>query len=390
MRSAGGFAFGPFLLDTDNQCLRRGSETIPLKPKAFSVLVYLVARAGEVVSREELLQAVWPATYVDEHVLSVHVREVRTLLGDQFAHPLYIETRHGRGYRFTAAVHRIRSGDPTTAHGASGVPHTNLVGRDHDLARLHSALRRAKSGTTEIVFVPGEPGIGKTALIENFISEVRCFDEARVALGQCLDLHGAGEPYLPVLEAMGRLSRSVDRDTMISTLERYAPTWLAQLPSLLNHEHRQSLRREILGTTRQRMIRELAEAVEVLTSERSLVIVLEDLHWSDPSTLDLISALARLRNARLLVIGTYRPTEVILRNHPLKQLKQELQIQHLCQEFPLELLTKQDVTAYLAGRFGPGVVPDHVAAAIHRRTEGNPLFIASLIDCFVAQGQITQ
>src|SRR5262249_34594035 len=144
-------------------------------------------------------------------------------------------------------------------------------------------------------------------------------EELWSARGQCIDHYGAGEAYLPVLEALGRLCRQPGPARLIELLRQYAPTWLVQLPWPLSPAERDALQREVWGTTRERMLREMAEALEVFTAETPLVLILEDLHWSDTATLDLLASLARRREAaRLLLIGTYRPVEVIVREHPLR------------------------------------------------------------------------
>ena len=98
------------------------------------------------------------------------------------------------------------------------------------------------------------------------------------------------------------------------------------MPSLVQPGERAALDEEVRGATRERMLREMAEAIEALSAEQPLVLVLEDLHWSDGSTVDLLSALARRReSARVLVIGTYRPGDVVLDRHPLRAMKQDLQ-----------------------------------------------------------------
>ncbi len=190
-----------------------------------------------------------------------------------------------------------------------------------------------------VVFVTGEPGIGKTTLVDLFLERLE--DRGVWATrGQCLALHGAGEPTCAVLEALGRLGRQDQRGSPRSPCSSaLAPTWLVQMPSLAGAADRDRLQREILGSTKERMLREMAEALEALTAEIPLVLVLEDLHWSDYSTLDLIASLARRREpARLLLIGTFRPVDVIVRAHPLRAVKQELAAHGLCEELQVELL----------------------------------------------------
>ena len=117
-----------------------------------------------------------------------------------------------------------------------------------------------------------------------------------------------------------------------------------------------------------------------------MVLVLEDLHWSDYATLDLLAVLARRQeSARLLVLGTYRPEEVLGKGHPLATLTQELQIHGHSQELPLTLLTKAAVRAYLEARLPDAAITDELVQCIHQRTEGNPLFMANMVDYVVAQ-----
>ena len=106
---------------------------------------------------------------------------------------------------------------------------------------------------------------------------------------------------------------------LVALLHQYAPSWLLHLPTLVSVTEREALQRRASGTTRERMLRELAEAVEALTTERPLVLVLEDLHWSDGATLDWLAYVARRREAaRLLVLGTYRPVEAVVHAHPVR------------------------------------------------------------------------
>ena len=149
-----------------------------------------------------------------------------------------------------------------------------------------------------------------------------------IAYGQCVEQYGACEAYLPLLEATARLCRGPDREQCLAALKQYAPSWLLQLPGLLTLEDRALLQPRVQETNRERMLREMAEAAEQFTSQRTLIIVLEDLHWSDMATLDWLTYIARRREpARLLILGTYRPGDVLASNHPLRAVVQELQIE---------------------------------------------------------------
>ena len=165
----------------------------------------------------------------------------------------------------------------------------------------------------KVVFVTGEAGIGKTTLVDVFQQKASLHPNLRMARGQCVEGFGGKEAYYPMLEAVGQLMCEAEGGPLVRILAHRAPTWLIQFPSLIKAEHREALQREIIGATRERMVREICEALEVLTAENPFLLILEDLHWVDPSTLDLISALARRRGpAKLVVLGTYRPAEAVL------------------------------------------------------------------------------
>jgi predicted ATPase len=201
-----------------------------------------------------------------------------------------------------------------------------------------------------------------------------------------------------VLEALGRLCQGPQGQHFIALLDRIAPSWLVQLPTVLEVRDYEALQRRTLGVSRERMIREAAEALEAITAERTLILWLEDLHWGDVSTLDLLAYVARQpERARLLVLATYRPVDVIVRAHPLKTLKQELQLHGQCQGIPLEVLSEAAVEAYLAQRFTSGlptsesesllsVTRRDLARVIHQRTEGHPLFMVAVVEQWLAQG----
>ncbi|MGH9839341.1 MAG: AAA family ATPase [Blastocatellia bacterium] len=403
----------PFRLDTVNQCLWREEQAIPLTPKAFALLRQLIEQAGQLVKKEELLNAVWPETFVSDAVLKVCIGDLRKALGDDAKCPRFIETAHRRGYRFIGQIvedgeterRRDRETEGQMAESLSVspslrlsgahrrlalLPTMGLVGREAALAQMRNWLSRARSGERQMVFVTGEAGIGKTALVEAFRQSLAA-PEVRLAYGQCLEQFGAGEAYLPILEAVSRLCREPGGERVVGLLRRHAPTWLAQMPSLVDADERQAIGQATLGVTRERMLREIAEMLEALTLDAPLVLVLEDLHWSDYSTLDLVSYLARRREgARLMLIGTYRPADLILSDHPLRSVKQDLQVRRQCEELSLEDLSQSAVGEYFAARFPQNDFPAELPRLIHERTEGNPLFMVNAVDYLQAAGMIAR
>ena len=369
--------FGDFSLDLAKEQLFCSGEVVALTPKAFVVLRRLVDDGGQLVSKEELLQAGWPKTHVSHGVLKVIILEIRRALGDDPAAPSFIETVPRRGYRFIAPRTR-KAQVPVGPRGA-------VVGRDSVLAHLEDRLTHALAGQRQLVFLSGEAGIGKTAVLDAFLARAASDPDLLIARGTCLEHYGAAEAYLPVLEAFGRMLREPGAERVIRVLKTYAPSWLAQLPWLEDRGDRAALPRELLGVTKERMLREMAEAVEALTATTPLLLVIEDLHWSDYSTLDLLGMLARRQEAaRLLVVGSYRSVDVIVKGHPLRALVQELRVRRQCEDIALAFLREPDVAAYLAQRFGGHAFPSELARAVHQRTDGNPLFMARVVDELVA------
>src|SRR5262249_27026380 len=171
--------FGPFRLDLRDERLWRGPEATPLSPKTFAVLCCLVTQAGQLVTKAALLEAVWPDTAVRESSLTVAIRTLRRVLGDQAHTPRFIETVHGRGYRFIAPVSATRPPERPPMLGRlhrAPLPTVSrprlFVGRDAELAQLAQWWTTVQQGQRQVGMLVGEPGIGKTALVETFVAQV--------------------------------------------------------------------------------------------------------------------------------------------------------------------------------------------------------------------------
>jgi DNA-binding winged helix-turn-helix (wHTH) protein/predicted ATPase len=413
LKTEGQIVFAPFRLDTLAERLYRGAEPVVLRPKSLAVLRHLLERPEQLVTKDELLDAVWPETAVSDTVLKVCVREIREALGDDQKPWRFIETAHRRGYRFigrltnasgpsqsaradggTVSLSTVAAGGGLNVAGQdaihAGRESDYLAGRGGEVARLEGFLSKALAGERQVVFVTGEPGIGKTAVVDTLVERAASAG-VLVGRGQCLEQYGAGEAYMPVLDALTRLCRQAGGERLVALLRQHAPMWLAQMPGLVGAGERERLQQEIAGATRERMLREMSQALELLTADAPLVLVLEDLHWSDYSTVDLLSSLAARRlPARLMLVGTYRPAEVLAGTHPLKAVKQELQARRRCEELPLTFLDERAVAEYLAHRFQGARLPPKLARWTHRRTDGNPLFMVNVIDYLVDRGLIAR
>jgi DNA-binding winged helix-turn-helix (wHTH) protein/predicted ATPase len=378
------FAFGLFHFDARAGQLWREDREVKLTPRAAAVLHVLASRAPDLVTKQELLDCVWGGMAVSDDALTSCIQELRGALGDDARRPHTIETRHRRGYRFMIPVTASADGKSAAALPAAAEPEpARLVGRSAELAELAQGFDRARLGRRQVMLVTGDPGIGKSALADTFLARLRNAQAAEIAHGQCLDHHGVGEPYLPLIEALTRLAAGRDGTAVKEILHAQAPSWVAQMPSLWTRLNR-SVWEGRGHATRERMMRELTLAIEAMASRAPLVLKLEDIHWSDASTLDWIAHVARRPEpARLLVLATFRPTDAAGAKLGLAGIVTELALHGWCREIALQPLGLDAVDVYLKARLGDGCGGPRLhemAPLLLERTGGNPLFMTSIVN----------
>jgi len=368
------YKFGPFLLNPEQGSLSQNGMSVALTPKAFAVLVYLVEHAGELVSKDQLFGAVWPNVIVTEAALTVCIREIRLCLQDSTRQPVYIETVYKRGFRFIGNL---------LHESAMSEADSGLVGRDQPLSVLRTALQQALTGQRRVLFISGEAGIGKTSLLDAFLAQQGHNGKFRIAKGQCIEHHGNAEPYFPLLDAVNRLCRDGDVE-IAQTVVKFAPSLLPYIPILAH-----------LATAEPRslsahcLIREMAELLEQLGSQKPLIVVLDDMHWCDASTTDFLAFWARKREpAPVLLLVGLRLSDTIVSNTALRNVKQELILLGLAEQLALEFFSVADIASYIAHRFCPNGFSPALAEMLHARTDGNPLFLVNVLAQLCACGSL--
>ena len=397
--------FDCFGLDTANQCLLRSGAPIDMAPKPFAVLRYLVENPGRLITHDELLDALWPETYVQPQVLRTYMLELRKILGDDAGQPRFIQTLPKRGYRFVAQVTERAATDSAAGSAASGSAgpgsaisgsaapgaaaqqaHSGpIMGRVAELARLNALFQLAERNGRQVVFLSGEAGVGKTTLLDAFSAELTSSQAARVARGQCVPGIGGKEEYYPVMEALRALCAGPDGDAACRVLARMAPAWLSLGRESLERESANGERQEALPIAQERTLDDLCFALEELAAEKPLALLFEDVHWADGSTLHLISALARRRaQAKLIVITTDCPRHGSSDN-PLKGLKHDLLMRRLCVEMTVAPLARSVVLELIARELGQQGLPAGLADFVFQRSEGNPLFVIAVVEHLIAQ-----
>jgi predicted ATPase len=330
------FSFGQFRFDARIGELWGNQLEAKLTPRATAVLSLLAERSQELVTKQDLFEQVWDGMAVGGDALTSCIQELRHALGDDARRPDYIETLHRRGYRLMMPVTLVA--DPIAER--TPAPQLQLVGRGAEIEKL--------SG---------------------------CFER----------------PYLPLIEALTRLAGTSDGGRIKEILAAHAPSWLAQMPSLWTRSERGAF--EARGrATRERMLRELTQAVEAIAAQAPLLLKIEDIHWSDASTLDWLAHVARRPEAaRLMLLATFRPAVAAAVKADLSGIVAELALHGRCQDISLNPLSLDAIETYLKRRLGDGDGASRlheIATLLLERTGGNPLFMVSIVDQLAQQAAL--
>jgi predicted ATPase len=316
---------------------------------------------------------VWPDSFVEEGNLNRNVSTLRKILDEKPCDHRYIETIPKMGYRFIAPVRRIDYQPPTgISRKAVNVEVRHIVGRENELQKLHRAYDLAKQGHGGLICVSGDAGLGKTALVDLFVDDLVQDGQAfHLARGRCSESLTESEPYMPWIETLGTLAREPAVEPVMNNV---APTWYREIFHTGSAEPR-------------RMKRELLDFCKQISPAHPLVVVIDDFHWADVCSVDLLAFLApRLESTRTLVVVCYRFVEMKINTHPFLQVRADLLSRGACTELQLRLLQKKDVERHLEAEYPQAQFPEDYAGFLHAKTEGNPLFLRELVR---GTGQLT-
>jgi len=420
------YEFGPFRLEVEERRLLREGHLVRLRAKVFDTLRVLVEHQGHLVGKEELMQTIWPDSIVEENNLDHNISTLRRALGGKATGQQYIETVPRQGYRFVATVKQIRenpervvpsdeegqwvgvselisSHDQTVkaweaqlkaarlalAGTEAGQPEPITdrllchVGRQQELTELFSAFERAAVGHGSLLCFAGEPGIGKTALVKQFCRRLHIQRRnCTVATGSCSERLEGSEAFLPILEAFESLFANPEGLALQELMKLTAPTWYVQVAPLWATAALSfaQVLADAKAASRERLKREFCAFLAEISNIRPLVLFLDDVHWADASTVEILAYLAKkLPSMRVLVVVAYRPTEMWLAQHPFPAVRQELQRHAVCRELSVGRLSREEVDSYLTTQLAEAPLAPGLAEFIYNRTEGNPLFMGDLV-----------
>ncbi|MDD1613804.1 MAG: AAA family ATPase [Methylococcaceae bacterium] len=337
------YAFGPFRLDTATQLLWNEEADVKLTPKVYRLLLYFLLHSGRLISHEELFDSVWDGRIVDDSALRLAVNSLRNVLHDESKSPHYISTVCRRGYCFLAEVtvkdrYLIAEANETSPlyYRPQAQASSASLEYNQELAELQEAFQQASSGERRLVFMHGEQGIGKTALLDTFLAKVY-HPGLGVLRARCVRMGGADEPFLPLLEALERRCREPSGRLLIERLNHLAPAWLYQMLNVLDPDEIAELQLKVSQINTGRMLREGADFFETLGNKSTFILILDNAHWSDEFTLDLLNFLMfRCSEAKLLIIVSYRSCEDEPGARRIAVMQAELLCRGLCQELSMQ------------------------------------------------------
>lgn len=337
------YHFGTFRLDTATQLLWQDEINIKLALKVYRLLLYFLQHAGRLISHEEIFNTVWEGRIVDDSALRQTINALRKTLEDTSKSPRYIATVCKQGYRFipnvTVEEHfhlsEVTEISALTYRAHDQILHGSLE-HSQELLALQTAFKQASTGARRLLFLHGEQGVGKTTLLNTFLAHIDA-PELTVLRARCVLMSGETEFFLPLLEALERRCCEPHGKALIDQLKQTAPSWLYQIKNILPSDEVDMLKQNELSIYSNRMLREGANFFEMLSVSSACILMLDNAHWSDEFTLNLLNFLAfRCSPAKLLIIISYRENEGGSSTQRIEAMRTELSRRGLCDEIIMQ------------------------------------------------------
>jgi DNA-binding winged helix-turn-helix (wHTH) protein/tetratricopeptide (TPR) repeat protein len=386
-------------LDDNRYELHRNGAAIKIEPKVFNVLAYLIEHRNRVVTKDELKATLWPSKFTTDDALGRCVMEARKAVQDNGAQQQVIKTLRGRGYQFVAPlVERadaaanddvLRESQSPNAEVETLLGHRHgdvLVGRQREIKALQVGLADAVAGRGRLVLLVGEPGIGKTRLAEEFATYAYQHN-VRVLIGRCYEGEGAPAfwPWIQIVRSYVRTREPAALQAVMGSgaadIAAVVPAVQQQLPDVSPTPALESKQAQF------RFFDSFTTFFKTVATEQPLLLMLDDLHWSHPSSLLLLQFLAReLQDARILVVGTYSALALGQR-HPLMHTLGGLVRTGMSQHLTLRGLSEQDVAQFMESTTGQQP-PEALVTLVHRKSEGNPFFVKEIVRLLDSEGHL--
>lgn len=370
------YRFGKFELDTEAYTLSRAGRVVPLRPKVFDVLRFLIERRTRMVTKQELLDTLWEGEHVTESVLPWAIAQVRRALGQQGRGKTPIETFYGRGYRWRARVEVLQEQPVIAAPSRNAAEPSSevlpFVGRSEVMERLRERLAAAQAGRGGLCLLVGEAGIGKTRCMDELVSTAESLSFS-VWSGRATE-----DPWAPALWPWTEVLRNAARDR--DSRDR-AGELLARIGSAARATtDDEASSAATLKRERFVLLDDVTQFLLQASRRKTLLVLLDDLQWADASTIALLAGIApELRRHPLLIIAAQRdrPSEY--------RVRRPSQLTRHAEPVELPLLTTADVTRYIGLVTSAGSPDSALSAAVHSATAGNALFLQETVRSLIAQ-----
>jgi len=368
--------FPPFRFDSSSGLLWHSSRQVPLTRKAALLLDCLVSRPGVLVPHDVIMRVVWPDAHVQHENVKVLVHELRVAMNDSAHLPLFIRSSPGRGYTFLASV---TDAPPPFGSSSADAHAPALVGRDVEVRAMLSHLAAAiETGHSQIVLIEGERGIGKTSLCNAFVAQATTQNVIRVSRAEGHESADVDGSSPLVVDALNLLADQYPLLVPPAVLERlHAPQDRFARLSLLGLNGTP----ESQGVPRvtARTGGEIAALFETLTRDMPLLLILEDLQWTDKTTLTFLEAVARRQpGSSLCIVSTYRRTARVEAGEALERLGREVKAQRRGAVIRLTGLSRDHVKSWVSQAVGKRAAAA-TAAAVFDATGGHPALVARAI-----------
>lgn len=358
------YRFGNFELDPVNGILANAGVSISLRPKVTEVLHYLVERPFEVVTKQQLLDELWPGVHVSESALPWTIMNVRRAVGQPKGANAPVETVHGWGYRWAIPVEPLVD-DAVPASVSKPPQHPPFVGRQALLGLLAERLAHANMGYGSFCLLLGPAGIGKTNCMDMVARQAAAQDFAVVGT------QATAEPSQPLSPWVELVSSLIDLCPEHKKLEEV----LGKL-SAIDEFYRTPSNHKPTEAKRCALFTSIAHALVHASKQRPILLLLDDLQWSDTETEALLSFVApRIRRARILILTASRPS----------QTRESLEDPLLTAErFELQAFAPEDTTDYLVRVVGEDVSAN-LCQLIHEVSGGSPLLVSETLRLLILQ-----
>ncbi len=374
------FGFDDFELDAESLELRRAGKVVKVDALVVRLLLALVRNADRLLTKDELVEQVWEGRAVADNVITVSMARLRKALGHSRGEREFVATVYGRGYRFVreVALHAPPSARPPRLEAPPGADEPPFVGRTRVLDRLRQALDQARAGRGRVCALLGEPGIGKTRVIEALEREL-AGSAVHVAWGYCREA-GDTPPLWPWL----RLLREVTAAAWTPDFEQRLGSLAAEVRALSGATAAGEPAQPATGlesweeAARHRSFEAILRAITLAAETMPWLLVLDDLHRADAASIELLSLLLdEVAHTRVLVVVTLRHTHGAHAPRPETHLPQVLGHRN-CERIALERLSFEEVSTYVAAVIGDGEHSGPLAEAVFAKCEGNPFFMTEL------------